>query len=88
MSDSPRPRDEVLGSPHEERPRETIESPRDERRGRSRSSPSRDRDADRRRNGSTDRRAEREREEQQGNVVYVAKLSRQTRESDLSHGFK
>lgn len=76
MSDSPRQGPETR-SP--DRPRDSHVSP--DRRGRSRSSHSRDR-------GHHSRRAERERDEQKGNVVYVAKLSRQTRESDLSHGFK
>lgn len=80
MSDSPR-RDEVLESrsPVGERPRQDSQ----ERRGRSRS-------RDGRRGGSRDnyRRMERERDEASGNVVYVAKLARDTRESDLHHGFK
>jgi RNA recognition motif-containing protein len=76
MSDSPRQGPETR-SP--DRPRDSHVSP--DRRGRSRSSHSRERP-------HHSRRAERERDEQKGNVVYVAKLSRQTRESDLNHGFK
>ena len=78
MSDSPR-RDEVLESrsPVGERPRQDSQ----ERRGRSRS-------RDRRGSSRENRRMERERDEAQGNVVYVAKLARGTRESDLQNGFR
>lgn len=84
MSDSPRPE---ARSPRQDPPRDRDSHNSPDRRGRSRS---RDRIPERRRGGSPhhDRRAERERDEQQGNVIYVAKLSRQTRESDLNHGFK
>lgn len=92
MSESPVPRDEVRKSPADERA-ESIpaqDSPVDDRRGRSRSvSGSRDRDTERRR--SPQDRRERDRSSRDdgsnGNVVYVAKLSRNTRESDLRDSF-
>lgn len=93
MSDSPvAHRDEIRErSPVERRESSAVrrDSPHDERRGRSRSgdrhlspprrhsSRSRDRDA----------RRERERDENNGCVVYVAKLSRGAREADLKDAF-
>lgn len=95
MSDSPKD-DRRIGSPAEKRARspDRNHSPRDDRRGRSRSSsrrggagwnggsrpsggmsPSRGYPEDRKDDGSA------------GNVVYVAKLSRNTREADLKDGF-
>ena len=97
MSESPIPRESEVRdrSPVDERPSRPVnDSPaRDERRGRSRSSTSRN-GADRRRGGSPqDRgdRRERDRSDRDGadnkNIVYVAKLSRNTREADLKDGF-
>lgn len=84
MSDSPVHRDEVRGaSPQEKRPRSPVpDSPREERRGRSRSSGSRHNGRRQPSRSPHGRDAE-----DAGNVVYVAKLSRSTRESDLRDGF-
>ena len=92
MSDSPAYREEPKGgaSPAEKRPRSPVhaDSPREDRRGRSRSSGSRHGGARRASSRSpNDRRGDPRDDGSAGNVIYIAKLSRSTRESDLKDAF-